>query len=40
MGRWPGGAQERLQSAAIELFSERGYERTTVAEIAKRAGLT
>ncbi len=40
MGRWPAGAQERLQEAAIELFTERGYERTTVAEIAKRAGVT
>ncbi|MEW2298166.1 helix-turn-helix domain-containing protein [Streptomyces sp. NPDC006743] len=40
MGRWPGGAQERLQEAAIELFTERGYEATTVAEIATRAGLT
>ncbi|MEU1665253.1 helix-turn-helix domain-containing protein [Streptomyces sparsogenes] len=40
MGRWPGGTQERLQEAAIELFTERGYERTTVAEIATRAGLT
>ena len=27
-------------SAAIELFDERGYEATTVAEIAERAGLT
>ena len=40
MGRWPGRSQERLQGAAIELFAERGYERTTVAEIAERAGLT
>ncbi|MFG7941116.1 TetR/AcrR family transcriptional regulator [Streptomyces cacaoi] len=40
MGRWPAGAQERLQEAAIELFTERGYERTRVAEIATRAGLT
>lgn len=40
MGRWPAGAQERLQGAAIELFSERGYERTTVADITERAGLT
>ncbi|MEU2209412.1 TetR/AcrR family transcriptional regulator [Streptomyces hygroscopicus] len=40
MGRWPAGTQERLQEAAIELFTERGYERTTVAEIATRAGLT
>jgi len=27
-------------NAAIELFDERGYEATTVAEIAERAGLT
>jgi AcrR family transcriptional regulator len=27
-------------SAAIQLFEERGYEATTVAEIAERAGLT
>jgi AcrR family transcriptional regulator len=40
MGRWPAGAQERLQGAAIELFSERGYERTTVADITESAGLT
>ena len=26
--------------AALELYSERGYDQTTVAEIAKRAGLT
>jgi len=26
--------------AAMELYSERGYEQTTVAEIARRAGLT
>ncbi|ANY08253.1 TetR/AcrR family transcriptional regulator [Pseudonocardia sp. HH130630-07] len=40
MGRWPAGAQERLQDAAIALFAERGYERTTVADIAGGAGLT
>ncbi|WP_031084966.1 MULTISPECIES: TetR/AcrR family transcriptional regulator [unclassified Streptomyces] len=40
MARWPGRTPERLQEAAIELFTERGYERTTVAEIATRAGLT
>lgn len=40
MGRWPAGAQERLQGAAIALFSEHGYERTTVADIAESAGLT
>lgn len=30
----------RLQAAALELFLERGYEATTVADIAERAGLT
>jgi len=29
-----------LQAAAIELFAEQGFERTTVAEITQRAGLT
>jgi AcrR family transcriptional regulator len=40
MGRWEPNAQGRLEQAAMELFSERGYEQTTVAEIAARAGLT
>jgi AcrR family transcriptional regulator len=40
MGRWEPDAQGRLAEAAMELFSERGYEQTTVAEIAERAGLT
>src|SRR3954454_25238563 len=40
MSRWKPDAQGRLTSAAIELFDERGYEETTVAEIAERAGLT
>jgi AcrR family transcriptional regulator len=30
----------RLQGAALELFSERGYEQTTAAAIAARAGVT
>ena len=30
----------RLQQAALELFRERGYDRTTAAEIAARAGVT
>ena len=30
----------RLQQAALELYWERGYERTTTAEIAARAGVT
>jgi AcrR family transcriptional regulator len=40
MGRWVPDAQGRLQQAAVELFLERGYDETTVAEIAARAGLT
>ncbi|MBO1768423.1 TetR/AcrR family transcriptional regulator [Allobranchiibius sp. GilTou38] len=40
MGRWEPGARERLEQAAMELFLERGFEQTTVAEIASRAGLT
>ncbi|MEU3979204.1 helix-turn-helix domain-containing protein [Streptomyces sp. NPDC026672] len=40
MGRWQPDARGRLAKAALELYSERGYEQTTVAEIAGRAGLT
>jgi AcrR family transcriptional regulator len=40
MGRWEPNARGRLELAALELYGERGYEQTTVAEIAKRAGLT
>lgn len=40
MGRWEPNAHERLQKAAMELFQEHGYDRTTVEEIAARAGLT
>lgn len=40
MVRWEPGAGERLRDAAMELFVERGYEETTVAEIAARAGVT
>jgi AcrR family transcriptional regulator len=40
MGRWPPDARSRLQQAALALYGERGYEQTTVAEIAERAGLT
>jgi AcrR family transcriptional regulator len=40
MVRWQPGTLERLQLAAIELFEERGYDGTTVADIAARAGLT
>jgi AcrR family transcriptional regulator len=40
MGRWQPDARSRLQEAALTLYGERGYEETTVAEIAERAGLT
>ena len=33
-------ARRRLQQAAVELFCERGYDQTTTAEIAARAGVT
>jgi AcrR family transcriptional regulator len=40
MTRWEPNARGRLQLAALELYSERGYDQTTVSEIAKHAGLT
>ena len=40
MARWEPNASERLALAALELFAERGYENTTVIDIAQRAGLT
>ena len=38
--RWEPDGIERLQAAAFDLFDEQGFERTTVTEIAQRAGLT
>jgi AcrR family transcriptional regulator len=38
--RWDPEAAKRLQTAAIELFLELGYENVTVTQIADRAGLT
>ena len=40
MGRWQPDARGRLEKAAMELYVERGFDETTVAEIAERAGLT
>jgi AcrR family transcriptional regulator len=40
MARWQPNPSERLALAALELFAERGYENTTVIDIAQRAGLT
>ncbi len=40
MARWQPDTSQRLMLAALDLFAERGYENTTVIEIAERAGLT
>ncbi|MDM7855217.1 TetR family transcriptional regulator [Cellulomonas alba] len=40
MARWQPGSQARLEREALELFVTRGYDQTTVAEIASRAGVT
>jgi AcrR family transcriptional regulator len=40
MSRWEPGARERLVVAAVDLFVERGYDDTTVAQISERAGVT
>ncbi len=40
MARWQPGARERLVVAAVDLFVEQGYDATTVAQIAQRAGVT
>jgi AcrR family transcriptional regulator len=40
MARWEPGATERLVVAAVDLFTEQGYDTTTVAQIAERAGVT
>jgi AcrR family transcriptional regulator len=40
MARWEPDARGRLEKAAMELFAERGYARTTVGDISERAGLT
>jgi AcrR family transcriptional regulator len=40
VARWEGDAPGRLERAALTLFDEQGYDRTTVAQIARRANLT
>lgn len=38
--RWEPDSRGRLQKAALELYGENGFDRTTVTEIAVRAGVT
>src|SRR6266436_5091052 len=40
MVRWEPDARGRLEQAAFALYAEHGFENTTVADIAQRAGLT
>jgi len=40
MARWEPNARERLAKAALELYQERGFDETAVADIAARADLT
>lgn len=40
MARWDPGTQKRLTEAALELYSELGYDQVTVTQIAERAGIT
>ena len=35
-----GGTRERIQSIALEVFAEQGYEKTSLREIAERLGVT
>ncbi|WP_062464016.1 TetR/AcrR family transcriptional regulator [Demequina soli] len=40
MARWKPDARQRLVVEALKLFAEQGFDETTVAQIAERAGLT
>ncbi|WP_409184709.1 TetR/AcrR family transcriptional regulator [Amycolatopsis sp. VS8301801F10] len=40
MARWQPETTQRLVVAAVDLFTEQGYDATTVAQIAERAGVT
>ncbi len=40
MARWEAEPKERLARAALDLFADKGYDSTTVADIVERAGLT
>lgn len=40
MSRWTPDARGRLEKAALELYNHQGFDATTAAEIATRAGVT
>ncbi|MDQ1171992.1 AcrR family transcriptional regulator [Microbacterium testaceum] len=40
MARWAPDTRERLRTASMELFAERGFDATTVPDIVERAGVT
>jgi AcrR family transcriptional regulator len=40
VGRWEPDSRGRLQEAALALYSERGFDQTTAAQIAASAGVT
>ena len=40
MARWEPGARERIMLAGLDLFTDQGYDETTVAQIVERAGIT
>lgn len=40
MARWRPGTRDRLQATALELFRTRGFDGTTVADIAEAADVT
>lgn len=39
-GRSPSDTRSRIQAVAVELFSEQGYDKTSLREIAERLGVT
>lgn len=40
VARWTPDSRGRLQEAALNLYAKRGFDQTTAAQIAQRAGLT
>lgn len=40
MPRWEPHAKERLETAALDLYATRGYDRTTISDVAAHVGVT